>query len=125
MTLILNGDDGITFPDSSVQAAAGLTSGYTAKAWVNFNGQGTISVLASQNISSLTDNGTGDYSNNFSTLLPTASFVATGTAAGQWHQVYRYYLDTAKTTSQYRLKVLNAAGSAYYDSNDIMMAYNA
>ena len=120
MTLILNGDDGITFPDSSQ-----ITGGYTAKAWVNFNGQGTIAVLASENISSLTDSGTGVYYNHFSSLLPTASFVATGTAAGQWHQVYRYYLDDAKTTSQYRLRVLNAAGSAYYDSDDIMMAYNA
>lgn len=115
-----------TLKVNSIEPAnAGSEDYFLARAWVDFNGQGTVAVLASGNISSLTDNGTGDYSNNFSTLLPTASFVATGTAAGQWQQVYRYYLDTAKTTSQYRLRVLNAAGSAYYDSNDIMMVYNA
>jgi len=33
----------------------------SAKAWINFNGQGTPAARDSLNISSLTDNGTGDY----------------------------------------------------------------
>jgi hypothetical protein len=37
-----------------------------AKAWVNFNGTGTIAARDSENVSSLTDNGTGDYTVNFS-----------------------------------------------------------
>jgi len=37
---------------------------YTAKAWVNFNGTGTVAIRASGNVSSITDNGTGDYTVN-------------------------------------------------------------
>ena len=38
---------------------------YLAKAWVNFNGQGTVAIRAAGNVSSITDNGTGDYTINF------------------------------------------------------------
>lgn len=37
----------------------------TSKAWVNFNGTGTVAIRASYNVSSITDNGTGDYTVNF------------------------------------------------------------
>jgi hypothetical protein len=40
-----------------------------AKAWVNFNGTGTIAARDSENVSSLTDNGTGDYSANLSSSM--------------------------------------------------------
>ena len=33
----------------------------SAKAWINFNGSGTIAIRDSINITSITDNGTGDY----------------------------------------------------------------
>ena len=43
---------------------------YTCKAWVNFNGTGTVAIRASGNVSSITDNGTGDYTVNFTTAMP-------------------------------------------------------
>ncbi len=42
---------------------------YTAKAWVNFNGTGTVAIRASGNVSSITDNGTGDYTVNFTVAM--------------------------------------------------------
>jgi hypothetical protein len=39
------------------------------KAWVNFNGQGTVAIRASYNVTSITDNGTGDYTVNFTTAM--------------------------------------------------------
>lgn len=42
----------------------------TAKAWVNFNGTGTVAIRDSYNVSSITDNGTGDYTVNFDTAMP-------------------------------------------------------
>ncbi len=45
-----------------------------AKVWVNFNGTGTIATRASFNVTSLTDNGVGDYSVNFTTALATANY---------------------------------------------------
>jgi hypothetical protein len=46
-----------------------------AKAWVNFNGTGTPAIRASFNVSSITDNGTGDYTINFTTAMPNANYV--------------------------------------------------
>ena len=52
-----------------------------AKAWVNFNGQGTIAARDSENVSSLTDNATGGYTVNFSNAFDTADYAKVGTAS--------------------------------------------
>lgn len=49
---------------------------YTAKAWVNFNGTGTVAIRASGNVSSITDNGTGDYTVNFTNALTDTNYSA-------------------------------------------------
>ena len=50
----------------------------SAKAWVNFNGTGTVAIRASFNVTSITDNGTGDYTANFTTALVDANYVVAG-----------------------------------------------
>ena len=57
---ITNGTDSIT--------VEGAVKG-SAKAWVNFNGTSTVAIRASYNVSSITDNGTGDYTVNFTTAM--------------------------------------------------------
>jgi len=47
---------------------------YPCRAWVNFNGTGTIAIRASGNVSSITDNGTGDYTVNFTTAMTDANY---------------------------------------------------
>jgi hypothetical protein len=47
---------------------------YTAKAWVNFNGTGTVAIRAAGNVSSITDNGIGDYTINFTTAFADANY---------------------------------------------------
>ena len=47
---------------------------FTAKAWVNFNGTGTVAIRASGNVSSVTDSGTGIYVVNFETAMTDASY---------------------------------------------------
>lgn len=47
---------------------------YPCRAWVNFNGTGTVAIRASGNVTSITDNGTGDYTVNFTTALPDANY---------------------------------------------------
>ena len=67
----------------TIQNAAGTDSPIsvpgTAKAWVNFNGTGTVAIRASYNVSSITDNGTGDYTVNFVTALANANYSVVGT----------------------------------------------
>jgi hypothetical protein len=52
-----------------------------AKAWVNFNGTGTVAIRAQFNVSSITDNGTGDYTINFSTSMSDANYSLVGGGA--------------------------------------------
>lgn len=49
---------------------------YAARAWVNFNGTGTVAIRASGNVSSITDNGTGDYTVNFATAMADVNYSA-------------------------------------------------
>ena len=48
----------------------------SAKAWVNFNGTGTVAIRGSYNVSSITDNGTGEYTVNFTNAMTDANYVA-------------------------------------------------
>lgn len=55
---------------------------YGCRAWVNFNGTGTVAIRASGNVTSITDNNTGDYTVNFTTAMPDANYSADGTNSG-------------------------------------------
>lgn len=72
----LNNDTGVLATQN------GMTG--IAKAWVNFYGVGTATVNASFNISSVTRNGTGDYTINFTTAMPNANYAVSfgGTSNG-------------------------------------------
>ena len=68
---------------TNVQDTAGANSLTTAqiyngasKAWVNFNGTGTVAIRASFNVTSITDNATGNYTVNFTTALADANYTA-------------------------------------------------
>jgi hypothetical protein len=54
----------------------GTQIGTLCRAWVNFNGTGTVAIRASFNVSSITDNGTGNYNVNFTTAMPDADYAA-------------------------------------------------
>jgi hypothetical protein len=54
----------------------------TAKAWVNFNGTGTVAIRASFNVASITDNGVGDYTVNFTTAMPDANYSVVTSSSG-------------------------------------------
>jgi hypothetical protein len=56
-----------------------VATAYGCRAWVNFNGTGTPAIRASGNVSSITDNGTGEYTVNFTTAMPDANYSVTGT----------------------------------------------
>jgi hypothetical protein len=59
---------------SAAIAGTKLTGVNDAKAWVNFNGTGTVAIRASFNVSSITDNGTGQYTANFTTAMSDANY---------------------------------------------------
>jgi hypothetical protein len=64
-------------------AQSGTAPIYGARAWVNFNGTGVIAIRASGNVSSITDNGVGDYTVNFTTAMVDGKYmVALGQPSG-------------------------------------------
>ncbi len=88
-----NTDRTLTLPDSSGTMAtaestlsqfnaSGSAPVYACRAWVNFDGTGTPAIRASGNVSSITDNGTGDYTVNFTTAMQDANYAVVGTTVG-------------------------------------------
>ena len=65
---------------TKLQGVSGNAPSYSARAWVNFNGTGTVAINASGNVSSITDNGVGDYTINFQTAMPNANYAVVGTS---------------------------------------------
>ena len=83
-------------------------------AWVNFNGVGTVAIRASFNTSSITDNGVGDYTINFTTSFPDANYSLSGTTSSSNAQTIRgIFLSTgtAPTASAVRINSANYVSS--------------
>lgn len=84
----------------------------SAKAWVNFNGTGTVAIRASYNVSSITDNGTGLYTVNFTNALADANYSVVGVASPIYSGGSSYVnlfsnsstTETAPTTSAFTLR---------------------
>lgn len=92
---------------------ADIVRGY-AKAWVRFNGTGTVAIGAQFNVSSITDNGAGDYTVNFTNPLVDGnycSFVTGGNSAGAPSIAGQRDASLAPSASQLRIYVLNTGGS--------------
>ena len=70
--------DPVSFYTANKALSPGLVAGQLCRAWVNFNGTGTVAIRAAYNVSSITDNGTGDYQINLTTAMPDANYCFVG-----------------------------------------------
>ena len=110
------GNDRIGFAEGGVQVGEFDASGnfqfnsgygstaiaYGCRAWVNFNGTGTIAIRGSGNVSSLTDNGTGNYTVNFTTSMPDVNYCPVFGAEGGF-DVQRYQTNGTQNTNNYQV----------------------
>lgn len=71
--------NGVALTPPRIEDVNGVQVGTFCRAWINFNGTGTPTARASFNVSSITDNGTGTYTINFTNALPDANFAFAGT----------------------------------------------
>jgi len=78
-----------------------VATAYGCRAWVNFNGTGTIAIRGSANVSSITDNGTGDYTMNFTTAMPDTGYSAVGTCGSPSvsHGIFMFVKGTGTITA--------------------------
>jgi hypothetical protein len=102
-----------------------VATAYGCRAWVNFNGTGTVAIRASGNVTSITDNGTGDYTVNFTTAMPDANYAATTNTHGASISDYATTTiapsDTAPTASALRVATRSTAGTRF-DSAYVFVA---
>jgi len=106
-------DGSITNDDLAGSITDAKLSGTTCKAFVNFNGTGTVAIRAQFNVSSITDNGTGDYTVNFTTALADANYSVAGSAGDDLTNgslLYSAAYNTAPTSSAFRVGVSNTSG---------------
>ena len=89
-----------------------VETAYGCRAWVNFNGTGTVAIRASGNVTSITDNGVGNYTVNFTTAMPDVNYAFS--FASQGISLY----GSTKTTSA--LQILNYnSGFVLIDNTEI------
>jgi hypothetical protein len=84
----------------------------SAKAWINFNGTGTPAIRASYNVSSITDNGTGDYTINFTNAFADINYSTVGFCGGSTGEAVASLGASTYSTSAVQVKtrtVLDAA----------------
>ena len=86
-----------------------------AKAWIDFNGTGTVAIADSFNITSITDNTTGDYSVTIANDMGNANYVHAGNSGGanstSVGAVYAFDQGTTRTTTLFRVYLLNASAN--------------
>lgn len=113
----LNNDTGV------LQTQNGMNG--IAKAWVNFNGS-TAAINGSFNVGSITKNGTGDYTVNFTTAMPNANYVFSGTATYDttWGAVVFPDNSLVASTTQFRFRVAGTAAYNVIDALRVTVAFN-
>lgn len=104
--------------------ASGSAPIYACRAWVNFNGTGTVAIRASGNVTSITDNGTGTYLLNLTTPLEDTSYVLVGTVGGTTNNRVLFTGDdaTARTTSTVAISTTGTSLTALLDSAIVQCA---
>jgi hypothetical protein len=93
-----------------------VATAYGCRAWVNFNGTGTVAIRGSGNVSSITDNGTGDYTVNFTNAMPDSNYSVGGSAYGNIAQLIMSPFTTMSTT---QCRVITSNTTALADNSII------
>ena len=100
--IVTTGDSGTITAPMLDGGQTGSAPAFAVRAWVNFNGTGTVAIRGSGNVSSITDNGTGNYTVNFTTALANDDYSAVATAYRQTS-----FYDGGTQTSSYTTSSYN------------------
>lgn len=96
-----------TLKVNTIQTTSGVEV-FTAKAWVNFNGTGTVAIRASGNVSSITDLGVGQYQANFATAMPDGNYSAVVATDNNGQSCTANLFNSSLTTTNFKIFVLNS-----------------
>jgi hypothetical protein len=118
--------DGVSGDFKMNSGFGSIATAYGCRAWVNFNGTGTVAIRESGNVTSITDNGTGDYTVNFTTAMPDVNYCPVSSAGSSTGLSGIFFTsgrehNTAPTTSAYRMGSLNNSG--FTDLSHVYFAF--
>jgi len=83
-----------------------VATAYACRAWVNFNGTSTVAIRSSGNVSSITDNGTGDYTVNLTTAMPDGNYSAVSSGGTGGNNIRLSSCSPVTTTSTSQIRVI-------------------
>ena len=92
--------------------APGAAPRFSCRAWVNFNGTGTVAIRASGNVSSITDLGVGEYTVNFTTAMPDANYAANIAYTSEVNVQHGVGFINSQAAGSIRLQFHNPANAA-------------
>jgi hypothetical protein len=105
------------------KSSAGTEIGQLIKAWVNFNGAGTVAIRDDFNVSSITDNGTGTYTVTFSAAMGNANYATLGTIEERGVSVHCSTTDVAtQTTTAVNIGTVLSGTSTGFDCQQVNVA---
>ena len=96
---------------SVIPSGSTMYPAFDCRAWVNFNGTGTVAIRGSGNVSSITDNGTGTFDINFSTAMPDTNYAGVGTAVNSSNYLVGITSGSNGQTTYFPIRVTTDAGS--------------
>jgi hypothetical protein len=93
-----------------------VATAYGCRAWVNFNGTSTVAIRGSGNVTSITDNGTGDYTVNFTTAMPDVNYSAVTSGQISAASTGRNYIGSTEVINSSSVRIRTIAGDGvFYD----------
>ena len=117
-TLDLTKQDNLVVNDPAVKTAlnaSGTAPIYANRAWVNFNGTGTVAIRASGNVSSITDSGVGAYVVNLATAMPDTNYSISG-SAGKPSGGAGSTIGIINNSSSFVIATLEQGGGSFIDA---------
>lgn len=105
--------DGVAASAAQLSTSSGSAPSYSARAWVNFNGTGTVAIRSSGNVSSITDVGTGTYEVNFTTAMEDENYSVNVSATTNIGLGFSFInLDSTTQTSSKTYKIVTASSNS-------------
>jgi hypothetical protein len=107
---------------SSLQGTSTIYPAHFCRAWVNFNGTGTVSIRASGNVSSITDNGVGSYRVNLTSAMPDTNYSVVSNNSSTTNSFFSVNTSYTVSSSAFDIFVVELDG---YSGGDCSEVYSA
>jgi hypothetical protein len=123
-----NGSNITNIPEpAELSTASGSAPSYSVRAWAHFDQSSGLNVNASANVSSISDNGTGDFTVNFSTALPPNYAIGGGCAGsdyGGWYSILNSVGSASVLqTGSARLGARNFSNNSLTDNDEVHVIF--